>query len=43
MALAWELHQPDIMSVLIGGRTPAHLDQALALTEAPLLAELSSL
>ncbi|MEQ1853064.1 MAG: aldo/keto reductase, partial [Chthoniobacteraceae bacterium] len=30
LALAWALHQPGIASVLIGGRTPAHLDQALA-------------
>jgi aryl-alcohol dehydrogenase-like predicted oxidoreductase len=30
LALAWALHQPGIASVLVGGRTPAHLDQALA-------------
>lgn len=30
LALAWALHQPGITSVLVGGRTPAHLDQALA-------------
>jgi aryl-alcohol dehydrogenase-like predicted oxidoreductase len=30
LALSWALHQPGIASVLIGGRTPAHLDQALA-------------
>jgi aryl-alcohol dehydrogenase-like predicted oxidoreductase len=30
LALAWALHQPGIASVLIGGRTPAHLDQAFA-------------
>lgn len=30
LALAWALHQPDIASVLVGGRTPAHFDQALA-------------
>ncbi|GEP46181.1 aldo/keto reductase [Brevifollis gellanilyticus] len=29
LALAWALHQPGIASVLIGGRSPAHLDQAL--------------
>lgn len=28
LALAWALHQKDITSVLIGGRKPAHLDQA---------------
>ncbi len=30
LALAWALHQPGIASVLVGGRTPAHFDQALA-------------
>jgi aryl-alcohol dehydrogenase-like predicted oxidoreductase len=30
LALAWALHQPGVNSVLIGGRTPAHLDQAFA-------------
>jgi aryl-alcohol dehydrogenase-like predicted oxidoreductase len=30
LALAWALHQPGITSVLVGGRTPAHLDQAFA-------------
>ena len=30
LALAWALHQPGIETVLIGGRTPAHLDQAFA-------------
>lgn len=30
LALAWALHQPGIDTVLIGGRSPAHLDQALA-------------
>lgn len=30
LALAWALHEPGITSVLVGGRTPAHLDQALA-------------
>jgi aryl-alcohol dehydrogenase-like predicted oxidoreductase len=29
LALAWALHQPQIDVVLVGGRTPAHLDQAL--------------
>ena len=28
LALAWAIHQPDVSSVLIGGRTIAHLDQA---------------
>lgn len=30
LALAWALHQPGVASVLVGGRMPAHLDQALA-------------
>ena len=30
LALAWAMHQPGVASVLIGGRTTAHLDQALA-------------
>ena len=29
LALAWALHQPDTDSVLIGGRIPAQIDQAL--------------
>jgi aryl-alcohol dehydrogenase-like predicted oxidoreductase len=29
LALAWALHQPAIAAVLVGGRTTAHLDQAL--------------
>ncbi len=28
LALAWALHQPGIACTLIGGRTPAHIDQA---------------
>ena len=30
LALAWALHQPGVASVLVGGRTPAHIEQALA-------------
>lgn len=30
LALAWALHQPGIASTLVGGRVPAHLEQALA-------------
>ena len=30
LALAWALHQPGVASVLIGGRTTAHIDQAIA-------------
>jgi aryl-alcohol dehydrogenase-like predicted oxidoreductase len=33
LALAWALHQPGIDTVLVGGRTPAHLDQAFAALE----------
>lgn len=43
LALAWALHQQGIETVLIGGRTPAHLDQAfaaLAFDDATLLTEL---
>jgi aryl-alcohol dehydrogenase-like predicted oxidoreductase len=44
LALAWALRQPGVRSVLIGGRTTGHLDQAFAameLDEPALLAELS--
>ena len=46
LALAWALHQPDIGTVLVGGRTPAHLDQAfeaLAFNDPAVLAELAML
>ena len=33
LALAWVFRQPGIASVLVGARTPAHLDQALAAAE----------
>jgi 1-deoxyxylulose-5-phosphate synthase len=33
LALAWALHQPGIDTVLVGGRHPAHLDQAFAALE----------
>ena len=45
LALAWALHQPGVASVLVGGRTPAHLDQSLAaqaLDEPALFAELEA-
>jgi aryl-alcohol dehydrogenase-like predicted oxidoreductase len=45
LALAWALHRPGISSVLIGGRGPAHLDQAFAalrLDDPALFAELES-
>ncbi|MCX6901383.1 MAG: aldo/keto reductase [Verrucomicrobia bacterium] len=45
LALAWALHQPGVASVLVGGRTPAHLDQALAaqtLDDPALFAELAA-
>ncbi len=43
LALAWALRQPQIDVVLVGGRTPAHLDQALqaqTFSEPDLLREL---
>ncbi len=45
LALAWAMHRPGVTSVLVGGRTPVHLDQAfaaLALNEPALFAELES-
>ena len=45
LALAWALHQPDVASVLVGVRTPAHIEQALAaqaFDEPELFAELSA-
>jgi aryl-alcohol dehydrogenase-like predicted oxidoreductase len=45
LALAWALHQPGIDTVLVGGRTPAHLDQAFAaldFDDPVLFAELTS-
>ena len=33
LALAWALHQRGIDTVLVGGRSPAHLDQAFAASE----------
>lgn len=44
LALAWALHQPGIACTLIGGRTPAHIDQAfvaLDFDDAAVLSELS--
>lgn len=32
LALAWAMHQKEVASVLIGGRTVAHIDQALIAT-----------
>ena len=37
LALAWALHQPEIAAVLVGGRTTAHLDQALQARSFPVL------
>jgi aryl-alcohol dehydrogenase-like predicted oxidoreductase len=45
LALAWAMHRPGVTSVLVGGRTPAHLDQAfaaLALDDPALFAELEA-
>jgi aryl-alcohol dehydrogenase-like predicted oxidoreductase len=43
LALAWAFHQPQIPLVLVGGRTPAHLDQALQARRADLGAWLAEL
>lgn len=43
LALAWATHRPDVTTVLVGGRSPAQIDQAfeaLALNDAALLSEL---
>jgi aryl-alcohol dehydrogenase-like predicted oxidoreductase len=43
LALAWALHEPGVTCVLVGCRTPAHLDQAfaaLSFDDPALLAEL---
>jgi len=42
LALAWVMNQPGITSMLIGGRTPAHLDQAFAAEALPLTAGLQA-
>ncbi|MFT5466086.1 MAG: aryl-alcohol dehydrogenase-like predicted oxidoreductase [Verrucomicrobiales bacterium] len=45
LALAWAMHQNGIASVLVGGRTTAHLDQAfaaLAFDEPEIFAELDA-
>jgi aryl-alcohol dehydrogenase-like predicted oxidoreductase len=45
LALAWALRQPGIDTVLIGGRSPAHLDQAfaaMAFNDPALFAEFTS-
>lgn len=35
LALVWAMHQPEVASVLIGGRSSAHLEQALRARHAP--------
>ncbi|MEM7117677.1 MAG: aldo/keto reductase [Chloroflexota bacterium] len=42
LALAWVINQPGITSVLIGGRTPAHIDQAFAAEALELTADLQA-
>jgi NDP-hexose 2,3-enoyl reductase len=42
LALAWVINQPGITSVLIGGRTTAHIDQAFQAEALPLTADLQS-
>jgi len=43
LALAWALHQPGIDTVLVGGRSSAHLDQAFAAMDLDDVAVLSEL
>ena len=40
LALAWVINRPGITSVLIGGRTTAHIDQAFEAEAYPMTAEL---
>lgn len=42
LALAWVINQPGITSVLIGGRTTAHVDQAFQAEALPLTADLQT-
>jgi aryl-alcohol dehydrogenase-like predicted oxidoreductase len=42
LALAWVINQPGITSVLIGGRTKAHIDQAFQAEALPLTADLQA-
>ena len=42
LALAWVINQPGITSVLIGGRTTAHIDQAFQAEAYPMTADLQS-
>lgn len=43
LALAWALRQPGPATVLVGGRRPAHLDQALAALDGDAAAALAEL
>jgi aryl-alcohol dehydrogenase-like predicted oxidoreductase len=42
LALAWVINQPGITSVLIGGRTTAHIDQAFEAEALPMTADLQA-
>jgi aryl-alcohol dehydrogenase-like predicted oxidoreductase len=42
LALAWVINQPGITSVLIGGRTTSHIDQAFQAEALPLTADLQT-
>lgn len=42
LALAWVINQPGITSVLIGGRTTSHIDQAFQAGALPLTADLQT-
>jgi len=39
LSVSWILHQPAITSVIIGPRTPAHLDDLVSAQDIPLLPE----
>jgi aryl-alcohol dehydrogenase-like predicted oxidoreductase len=39
LALAWVLHQPQVDAAIVGPRTPAHLDSALAALDIALSAD----
>jgi aryl-alcohol dehydrogenase-like predicted oxidoreductase len=36
LALSWVANRPGVTSVLVGGRTPEHIDQAISARQAPL-------
>ncbi len=40
LALSWVLNRPGVTSVLVGGRKPKHVDQAIAAQQTPLAADI---